>query len=85
MRKSVVIFGPGCARCLELTRRVEEAAHDLGIECEIVKMSNIHSFANFGVSMTPALMVDDVLKVQGRVPTVEDLKEMLAPAGQTAG
>jgi small redox-active disulfide protein 2 len=47
----------------------------LGIEAEVVKVKDVKTIANYGVLVTPALVVDGVVKVAGKVPKVEEIKE----------
>ena len=75
--KNIQILGTGCPKCKKLTENLEAAANALGIECELVKVTDINEIMKFGVMMTPALVVDGVVKVVGKVPSVEELKKML--------
>ena len=74
----ILVLGPGCQKCQVLYERAKQAAREIGLECEITKVSDINAIIGFGVLSTPALVVDGAVKVSGRVPTVEQLKEMLA-------
>ena len=56
---------------------VEAAARGLGIEYTIEKVTDINEIMKFGVMLTPALVVDGVVKVAGKVPSVEELKKLL--------
>jgi small redox-active disulfide protein 2 len=76
--KKLQVLGTGCAKCNELSKRVEEVATALGLEYGLEKVSDLKEIMTFGVMMTPALVVDGTLKVAGRVPSVEELKKMLA-------
>ncbi len=76
--KKLQILGPGCPRCKALAANVEAAAKALGLEYELVKVTDIKQIMAFGVMMTPALAVDGVVKVAGKVPDVEAIKELLA-------
>jgi small redox-active disulfide protein 2 len=75
--KKIVVLGPGCPRCERLATTTRQAAEELGIEYELEKITDITRFAEFGVMMTPGLVVDGGLKVQGRVPPLDELKVML--------
>jgi protein-disulfide isomerase len=46
----------------------------LGIEAEVVKVQDIKAITNYGVLITPALVVDGVVKVAGKVPKLEEIK-----------
>jgi small redox-active disulfide protein 2 len=50
---------------------------DLGIEAEVVKIKDIKTISNYGVMITPALAVDGVVKVAGKIPKVEEIKEWI--------
>ena len=53
--KTIQILGTGCAKCKLLAEHAEAAAKALGIEHEIVKVTQIPEIMKFGVMMTPAL------------------------------
>jgi small redox-active disulfide protein 2 len=76
--KKLQILGTGCPKCNKLAEAAASAAVELGIEFEIEKVQNINEIMAFGVMMTPALAVDGVVKVSGKVPDVEELKTMIS-------
>lgn len=71
------ILGTGCAKCKQLTDATTAAADRLGLEYEVEKITDFLRFADFGVMVTPALLVDGKLKVAGKVPSDADLERML--------
>jgi len=75
--KKLQILGTGCPKCRKLAENAEAAAKALGLECELVKVTDITEIMKFGVMMTPALVVDGTVKVVGKVPDVEAIKAML--------
>lgn len=75
--KRIEILGTGCAKCNELESRTKEAVKTLGIEAEISKVSDIKKISQYGVMITPALAVDGVVKVTGKVPKVEEIQEWI--------
>jgi small redox-active disulfide protein 2 len=76
--KKLQILGTGCPTCQKLAENAKAAAESLGVEHELVKVTNIAEIMKFGVMLTPALAVDGVVKVVGKVPSVEEIKPMLA-------
>jgi len=76
--KKIQILGPGCLKCKKLAENAETAARELGIDYELEKVTEINDIMAFGVMMTPALVVDGQVKVSGKVPEKEEIKEMLA-------
>ena len=75
--KKLQILGTGCPKCKKLAENAEAAAKALGIEYELTKVTEISEIMKFGVMMTPALAVDGVVKVVGKVPDVNAIKVML--------
>jgi arsenite methyltransferase len=77
----IQILGTGCTRCRELTAKAEKAVQELGIEAEIEKVTEIKDIIEFHILMTPGLVIDGQVKAAGRIPSVEEIKQMLAAAG----
>ncbi|CAA6677350.1 MULTISPECIES: thioredoxin family protein [unclassified Lentimonas] len=75
--KTIQILGTGCAKCNKLAEATKQAADALGLDYEIEKITEMMRFADFGVMITPAMVVDGEVKVAGKVPTQEALKSML--------
>ncbi len=78
--KRLQILGTGCPKCRKLAENAEAAAKALGIECAIEKVTDINEMMKFGVMMTPALVVDGVVKSVGKVLSSDDIRKMLAGA-----
>ena len=76
----VQILGTGCPKCKKLAENTQTALKEAGIECEIVKVTDINEIMKFGVMLTPALAVDGQVKVVGKVPSPEEIKRMLVQA-----
>lgn len=76
--KKIQVLGPGCPRCTQLAAAADLAAKQLGLEYEIEKVTDISEIVNLGVMMTPGLIVDGELKFQGKCPSVDELKEIIA-------
>ncbi|HEU4365736.1 MAG TPA: thioredoxin family protein [Candidatus Krumholzibacteria bacterium] len=74
----IQVLGPGCQKCNVLAERVTQAVRELGIECEIEKVSDINHIIAFGIISTPALAVNGTIKASGHVPSVEKIKELLS-------
>jgi small redox-active disulfide protein 2 len=75
--KKIQILGTGCPKCKKLAENAEAAAKELGIEFEIEKVTDINEIMKFGVMMTPALVVDGDVKVVGKVPSTDEINQML--------
>jgi small redox-active disulfide protein 2 len=75
--KKLQILGTGCLKCRELATRTEQAAKELGIEYEIVKVEKVSDIMSFGIMRTPGLAVDGEVKAAGNVPGVEEIKKLI--------
>ena len=73
----IQVLGTGCAKCKLLAEQTERAVQELGLDAEVEKVTEITEILDFGVMMTPALAVDGKVKVVGKVPQIDELKEML--------
>jgi small redox-active disulfide protein 2 len=76
-KRKLIVLGPGCARCENLARVTGQAAEELGLDYHLEKLTDIKQFASFGLMMTPGLVVDGKLVVQGKVPSLAEVKAML--------
>ena len=76
--KTLQILGSGCPKCQKLAENTEAAAQGLGIEYRMEKVTDIAKIVAFGVMSTPALAVDGVVKVSGKVPSAEEMKKILS-------
>jgi len=77
MKKQVKVLGPGCAKCKATYNNVLEAVKQLGIEADVTKIEDIEEMMKYNVLTTPVLMVDDVIKVKGRVADINEIKQLL--------
>jgi small redox-active disulfide protein 2 len=75
----IKVLGPGCANCVALERVTREAVNALGLSASIEKVEDYPTIAGYGVISTPALVVDEVVVISGRVPTPTQLRDLLAP------
>ena len=76
--KTLQILGTGCPKCKKLAENTEAAAKALGLEYQLVKVTDINEIMSFGVMFTPGLAVDGVVKVAGKVASVDEIKTLLA-------
>lgn len=76
--KKIEILGTGCPKCEKLAKLADEAARDIDLEYELTKVTDIMKITSYGVMITPALVVDGDVKISGKVPSLDELKTMLA-------
>lgn len=73
----IQILGTGCAKCRKLAENTKQAADNLGLDYEMVKVTDIKQIMGFGVMTTPGLVVDGKVLVTGRVPNPGDIEKLL--------
>ena len=73
----IKIYGPGCARCYELEKRVRRAVDELGVAAEIQKVSDLRAIAAAGIMSTPGLVIDGRVKASGRIPSLDEIKQWI--------
>lgn len=74
----IALLGPGCSNCQTLEHRTRQAVAELGLTATIVKVTDYAEIAAYGILRTPGLVIDGEVVVSGRVPTLGEIKELLA-------
>jgi small redox-active disulfide protein 2 len=75
--KRIQVLGAGCPKCRKLAENAQAAAAALGAEYRVEKITDIAEIMRLGALMVPALAVDGVVKVAGRVPDAEEIRKLL--------
>lgn len=73
----IKILGTGCPKCKTLEKLTREVVAETGIEANISKVEDIMQIMNYGVVATPALVVDEKVVIKGRVPSANEIKQIL--------
>ncbi len=76
----IKILGTGCARCKMLEKITREVVSQNGFEVDIVRVENISDIMKYGVMSTPALVVNEKVEIKGRVPSADEIKQVLLKA-----
>lgn len=73
----IQVLGTGCPKCKMLTANAAAAVKELGIEASVEKVEKIADIMKLGVMITPALVIDGVVKSSGKVLSVDEIKGMV--------
>ena len=73
----IKILGPGCPKCKTLEKLTREVVEQNAIDATVTKIEDIMDIMNYGVMSTPALVVDEKVVLKGRVPSIDELKQIL--------
>ncbi len=73
----IKVLGSGCANCQKLEALAKQAVAELGLDAEIVKVTDYADIMAYGIMSTPGLVVDEEVKTAGFVPTLDQVKAAL--------
>ena len=73
----IEILGTGCPKCKKLHELSEETVKELGVSAEIIKVTDINKIIDYGVMVTPALVIDGDVKVAGKIPEKEEITKWI--------
>jgi len=77
----IAILGTGCPKCKETAKIVQQAVEQAQVDATIEKVQEMKEIMKYRVMMTPAVAIDGQVRISGRVPTVAEVKALLAAAG----
>lgn len=74
---NIKILGPGCARCNQLENLTKEVLKELNLDVNVEKISDVEEILKYPIMGTPALIINEKIKVAGRVPSKEQIKKWI--------
>jgi len=77
MTKVIKILGTGCPKCQSMTGVVKDVVSENNIDATIEKVEDIMKIVEYNVITTPVLVIDDVITIKGRVPSKDEVLELL--------
>lgn len=77
MSKVIKILGTGCPKCITMTSVVKDVVSENNIDATVEKVEDITEIIKYNVMTTPALVIDDVITIKGRVPTKSEVLELI--------
>ncbi|MFD1316243.1 thioredoxin family protein [Namhaeicola litoreus] len=77
MRRVIKILGTGCQKCRSMTGVVNDVVSENNIDATVEKVEDIMEIMKFNVLTTPALVIDEVITIKGRVPSKEEVLSLL--------
>jgi small redox-active disulfide protein 2 len=77
-KMEIKVLGPGCPKCQTLEKNTKDAVAELGLDAQIGKVTDINEIVNYGVFMTPGLVVDGEVKIVGKVASKDEIKKILS-------
>ena len=77
MSKIIKILGTGCPKCKSTIALVTEVVDENNIDAQIIKVEDIMEIMKYNVLSTPVVVVDEEIKIKGRVPKKEEIVALL--------
>jgi small redox-active disulfide protein 2 len=77
MKKNIKVLGPGCPKCKTTYNNVLEALKQLNIDADVIKIEDIEEMMKYNVLTTPVLVIDEAIKVKGRVADINEIKQLI--------
>ena len=73
----IEILGIGCPKCKKLNQLTEEVINELGVSAEITKVTDLNKIIDYGVMLTPALVINGEVKIAGKIPSKKEITEWI--------
>ena len=74
----IKILGTGCPKCKTLEKITREVVEQNGFDATITKVEDIMDIMNYNVMSTPALVVNEKVEIKGRIPSAEEIRQVLS-------
>jgi small redox-active disulfide protein 2 len=73
----IKVLGPGCAKCKTTYNVIEKVIKENNLDVKLTKVDDIMEMVSYNIMTTPAVVVDEVVKMKGQLPTESDVKKLL--------
>ena len=73
----IKILGSGCPNCKKLEQLTQEVVKEMGVNATFEKVQDIQKIMSYGIMSTPALVIDEKVKIYGRLPKKEVIKKYI--------
>jgi len=77
---NIKILGSGCANCEKVENLAKQAVEELGVEVTFEKVKDIEKILDYGIARTPGLVIDEMVKSSGKIPTLDQIKTWIQEA-----
>ena len=77
---NIKVLGSGCANCKRLEQITKKVVNELGVEAEVVKVTDATKYADYGVMSTPGLVINEKTVSSGRIPSIPEITTFITSA-----
>lgn len=75
--KKIKILGPGCPKCKQTAKLVQQVVDEIGADASVEKVEDIMEIMQYNVLSTPVLVIDEEITIKGRIPSKKEIIELL--------
>ncbi len=75
---TIKVLGSGCANCKKLEAAARKVVSDIGVEAEIIKVTDYNEIMKYPILATPGLVINEKLVSAGRIPSEAEIASWLA-------
>ena len=73
----IEVLGTGCSKCKKTKETIEKVLKQTGTEAEVIKVEDIEAILNYGIMVTPAVVIDGEVKIAGKVPDEKEIRKWI--------
>lgn len=73
----IKVLGPGCAKCKSTYNAIEKVVKENNLDVQLSKVDDIMEIMKYNIMTTPAVVVDGVVRIKGRVHSESEVKSIL--------
>lgn len=81
---TIKVLGSGCANCKRLEQLTKKVVQELGVEAEVVKVTDPTKYLDYNVMSTPGLVVNGKTVSSGRIPSIAEITTFVKSALATS-
>jgi len=73
----IEILGTGCPKCKMTEEIVKKVVKKLGVKADVSHVYDVDKIIDYGAMMTPAVVIDGKIKIEGKIPTEDDIEKII--------